>query len=222
MEEQKYGDWSLGLHQRISGKRIPIGGSIEVTQRCNNRCVHCYNNLAADDQDAREKELALVEVCHIIDELAEFGCLWLLFTGGEIFLRKDFLDIYTYAKQKGFIVTLFTNGTLITPDIAGYLSQLTPFSIEITLYGATKATYESITGVPGSFDRCMQGIRLLMDRKIPLKLKTMALVQNKHEIFAMKRFAEKELGLDFKFDAMVNPRRNCSQSPLKERLTPLE
>ena len=222
MEEQKYGDWSLELHQRLSGKRVPIAGSIEVTQRCNNRCVHCYNNLAAGDQDAREKELTLVEVCHIIDELAGFGCLWLLLTGGEIFLRKDFLDIYTYAKQKGFIVTLFTNGTLITPDIAAYLSQVTPFSIEITLYGATQATYESITGVPGSFDRCMQGIRLLMDRKLPLKLKTMALVQNKHEIFAMKRFVEKELGLDFKFDAMVNPRRNCSPSPLKERLTPLE
>jgi radical SAM protein with 4Fe4S-binding SPASM domain len=222
MEEQKYGDWSLEVHQRLSGKRVPIGGSLELTQRCNNRCVHCYNNLAAGDKAALKNELSLDEHCRIIDEIAGFGCLWLLLTGGEIFLRKDFLDIYTYAKQKGLIVTLFTNGTLITADIADYLAQLPPFSIEITLYGNTAETYESISGVPGSFDRCMRGIHLLLDRRLPLKLKTMAIAQNKHEIFDMKRFVEEELALNFKFDAMVNPRRDCSQSPLEVRLTPSE
>jgi radical SAM protein with 4Fe4S-binding SPASM domain len=222
MDEKKYGDWSLGVRQKLTGKRIPIGGSIEVTQRCNNKCVHCYNNLAAGDRNAQEKELSLVEHYRIIDELVDFGCLWLLFTGGEIFLRNDFLDIYTYAKQKGLLITLFTNGTLITSNTADYLAQLPPFSIEITLYGNTRETYESISGIPGSFDRCINGIRLLMDRKLPLKLKTMAISQNKHEIFDMKRFAEKELGLDFKFDAMVNPRRDCSQSPLDVRLSPQE
>ena len=222
MEEQKYGDWSLEVHQRISGKRIPIGGSIEVTQRCNNRCVHCYNNLAAGNKAALEKELSLDEHCRIIDEIAGFGCLWLLFTGGEIFLRKDFLDIYTYAKKKGLLITLFTNGTLITPDIADYLAQFPPFSIEITLYGSTQKTYESITGVPGSYDRCLRGTRLLMDRKLPLKLKTMAISQNKHEISQMKHFVEEELGLEFKFDTMINPRRDCSQSPLDVRLSPAE
>ena len=222
MKEQKYGDWSLEVHQRLSGKRVPIGGSIEVTQRCNNKCVHCYNNLAAGDKKALEKELSLVEHFRIIDELVDFGCLWLLFTGGEIFLRNDFLDIYTYAKQKGILITLFTNGTLITPNIADYLAQFPPFAIEITLYGNTRKTYESITGIPGSYDRCMNGIHLLMDRHLPLKLKTMAIAQNKHEIFDMKRFVEKELELDFKFDAMVNPRLDCSQSPLEVRLTPQE
>jgi len=222
MEEQKYGDWSLEVHQRLSGRRVPIGGSLELTQRCNNRCVHCYNNLAAGDKAALKNELSLDEHCRIIDEIAGFGCLWLLLTGGEIFLRKDFLDIYTYAKQKGLIVTLFTNGTLITADIADYLAQLPPFSIEITLYGNTEETYESISGVPGSFDRCMRGIRLLLDRRLPLKLKTMAIAQNRHEIFDMKRFAEEELELGFSFDPMVNPRRDCSLSPLEVRLTPRE
>ena len=222
MEEQTYGDWSLEVHHRLSGKRVPIGGSLELTQRCNNRCIHCYNNLAAGDKAALKNELALDEHCRIIDEIAGFGCLWLLLTGGEILLRKDFLDIYTYARQKGLLITLFTNGTLITTDIADYLAQLPPFSIEITLYGKTAKTYESITGIPGSYDRCLNGIRLLMERSLPLKLKTMAIAQNKHEIFDMKRFAEKELGLDFKFDAMVNPRRDCSQTPLEVRLSPRE
>ncbi len=222
MEEQKYGDWSLAVHQRISGKRIPIGGSVEVTQRCNNKCIHCYNNLAAGDTKAKDTELSLEEHYRIIDDITEAGCLWLLFTGGEIFLRNDFLDIYTYAKRKGLLITLFTNGTLITADIADYLTQLPPFSIEVTLYGRTKATYESITRVPGSYECCLNGIRMLMDRKLPLKLKTMAITQNKHELPEMKRFAEEELKLEFKFDAMINPRRDCSQSPREVRLAPAE
>lgn len=222
MEEQKYGDWSLEVHQRISGKRIPIGGSVEVTQRCNNKCIHCYNNLAAGDTKAKDTELSLEEHYRIIDDITEAGCLWLLFTGGEIFLRNDFLDIYTYAKRKGLLITLFTNGTLITADIADYLAQLPPFSIEVTLYGSTQMTYESITGVPGSYDRCLRGIRLLMDRNLPLKLKTMAITHNKHELKEMERFVEEDFGLEFKFDAMINPRLDCSQSPLDVRLTPAE
>jgi radical SAM protein with 4Fe4S-binding SPASM domain len=146
----------------------------------------------------------------------------LLFTGGEIFVRKDFLDIYTYAKQKGLLITLFTNGTLITPEIADCLVQYRPFAIEITLYGRTRQTYEQVTNISGSFDRCMQGIRLLMERDLPLKLKSMALTSNKHELWDMKRFVADELGLEFKFDAILNPRCDCSQSPLEVRLSPEE
>jgi len=94
--------------------------------------------------------------------------------------------------------------------------------IEVTLYGRTKATYESITRLPGSYERCLNGIQLLMDRKLPLKLKTMVIAQNKHELHEMQRFAQEELKLEFKFDAMINPRRDCSQSPLAVRLAPAE
>ena len=120
------------------------------------------------------------------------------------------------------MITLFTNGTLIGNEIADQLAQLPPFSIEITIYGRTKETYESITQMPGSYDRCINGIRLLMDRKLPLKLKTMATTRNQHEIDSMKRFVKQDLGLEFKFDAMINPRLDCSQSPLDVRLTPAE
>ena len=222
MEIQKYAEWSLRLHQQVVAQRIPISGSIEVTRRCNQKCVHCYINLPMGDHKARLSELTFDEHCRILDEITEAGCLWLLYTGGEIFVRKDFLDIYAYAKQKGLLITLFTNGTLITPKIANYLVQWRPFSIEITLYGRTKETYERITGTPGSYDRCMQGIRLLMERGLPLKLKTMAITPNKHEVWEMKRFVEEELGLEFKFDAMINPRFDCFQSPLAVRLSPEE
>jgi radical SAM protein with 4Fe4S-binding SPASM domain len=222
METQAYADWSLEVHERFIDCRIPFSGVVEVTQRCNNTCVHCYNNLPSKNQEARFRELAYEEHCRILDEIADSGCLWLLFTGGEIFLRQDFLDIYTYAKKKGLLITLFTNGTLITPKIADYLVKWRPFSIEITLYGRTRQTYEQITGVFGSFDRCLRGIQLLLERELPLKLKTMAITLNKHEIWEMKRFVEEQLKLDFKFDAVINPRCDCSQSPLEVRLTPAE
>jgi radical SAM protein with 4Fe4S-binding SPASM domain len=222
MEIQEYADWSLGVHQRLGGQRVPFSGTFELTRRCNNQCAHCYNNLPINDADARSRELSLEECCQILDEIAAAGCLWLLLTGGEIFLRQDFLDIYTYAGQKGMLISLFTNGTLITPEVADYLVRQPPFSIEITLYGHTRETYERVSGVSGSFERCLRGIRLLMERELPLKLKTMAITLNKHEIWDMRRFVEAELGLEFKFDPIINPRCDGSQGPLDLRLTSAE
>jgi radical SAM protein with 4Fe4S-binding SPASM domain len=196
--------------------------SIEVTRRCPLECQHCYNNLPMGDQDARGREMTTSEHFHMLDELCEMGCFWLLYTGGEIFARKDFLEIYTYAKTKGFLITLFTNGTLITERIADYLKEWPPFSIEITLYGRTRETYEELTMIPGSYERCLRGIQLLRERGLPLKLKTVATSINKHEVCAMRQFAEEELGVEFKMDGQVNPRIDCSQSPLAVRLSPEE
>ena len=215
-----YGEFSLALHNRIADKRMPMEVSLEVTRRCPLECQHCYNNLAMGDLAARNRELTKEEYCSLLDELAEMGVLWLLFTGGEIFARKDFLEIYTYAKHKGFLITLFTNGILINEKIADYLREYPPFGIEITLYGRTKQTYEALTGLPGSYERCMRGIRLLLDRGLPLKLKTVGTSLNKHEVIEMKQFAEEELGVEFKFDSLINPRIDCSLAPLNVRLTP--
>ncbi len=222
MEYQTYGAFSADLHQRQSGARVPLQVSIEVTRRCPLECLHCYNNLPMGDMDARRRELSKDEHFRMLDELVEMGCFWLLYTGGEIFARKDFLEIYTYAKKKGFLVTLFTNGTIITEQIADYLAEWPPFAIEITLYGRTRETYEALTAVPGSYDRCLRGIKLLNERGLPLKLKTVATSINKHEVGAMRQFAEEELGVEFKIDGQINPRIDCSQSPLAVRLTPEE
>ncbi len=222
MDQLSYGAFSADLHQRQLGERVPLQVSIEVTRRCPLECLHCYNNLPMGDLDARRRELPKEEHFRLLDELVEMGCFWLLYTGGEIFARKDFLEIYTYAKKKGFLITLFTNGTIITEQIADYLAEWPPFAIEITLYGRTKETYEALTAVPGSYDRCLRGIKLLRERGLPLKLKTVATSINKHEVVAMRRFAEEELGVEFKIDGQINPRIDCSQSPLAVRLTPEE
>src|ERR1700733_12700285 len=222
MEQLSYGAFSADLHQRQSGQRAPMQVSIEVTRRCPLECQHCYNNLPMGDQSARSREMTTQEHFKMLDEMAEMGCFWLLYTGGEIFARKDFLEIYTYAKQKGFLITLFTNGILINEAIANYLAEWPPFAIEITLYGRTKETYEALTQIPGSYERCLRGIKLLRERGLPLKLKTVATSINKHEITAMRQFAEEELGVEFKMDGQINPRIDCSQSPLAVRLSPEE
>ena len=221
METLTYGAFSESLHRQVRAVRAPLNGTIEVTRRCPLVCAHCYNNLPMGDRQAQVQELTVAEHRRILDEMAEAGCLWLLYTGGEIFARPDFLDIYTHAKRTGFIVTLYTNGILIDERIADYLVEWRPFSIEITLYGRTRETYERLTGVRGSFDRCMRAVALLLERELPLKLKTVAVTLNKHEIWDMQRYAE-ELGVEFRFDSEMNPRIDCSQSPLAVRLTPEE
>src|SRR3977135_1746814 len=116
-----YAAFSASLQNRLSTRRVPLNGTIEVSRRCPLTCLHCYNNLPMNDREARDRELDYDEHCRLLDELADAGCLWILYTGGEIFARRDFLDIYTYAKKKGFIITLFTNGTLVTQRIAHHL-----------------------------------------------------------------------------------------------------
>jgi radical SAM protein with 4Fe4S-binding SPASM domain len=221
IETLTYTDFSRSIHQEVNQQRIPVNGTLELSHRCPLECVHCYNNLPMSDAVARRGELTTAEHKRILDELAELGCLWLLLTGGEVLARPDFFEIYRHALSTGILVTVFTNGTLITERVADMFAETPPFAIEITLYGRTKATYEALTGIPGSFERCLRGINLLIERKLPLKLKTVAISVNKHEVNSMKRFAE-ELGVRFSFDAMMTPRIDCSASPLAVRLTPAD
>ncbi len=221
LKEISYAEFSLRVHGKASPTaRRPINGTIEVTRRCNLSCVHCYNNLPAGDSKARDRELTLEEYQGIYDQLADAGTLWILLTGGEIFARSDFLEIYRYAKQKGFLLTLFTNGIAIDEARADFLVRWRPFAIEITLYGHTRETYERLTGVSGSFMRVRRAIDILLERGLPLKLKAVVIKENRHELGAMKEFAE-DLGVEFKFDAMINPRLDGSLAPLPTRLDPV-
>jgi len=189
-------------------RRTPLEGTLETTFRCNLACVHCYVNQPAGSRAEREKELALERLKELIDEFAAEGCLDLLLTGGEVLLRPDFPELYLYAVRAGLRVTVFTNGTLVSDRIAELFAEYHPACVEISLYGMTRETYERVTRVSGSFDRCLAGIRKLHARGVPLKLKTMVLSWNAHEVAAMRGFAE-ELGLDFRHDSLLNPRVDC-------------
>jgi len=161
----------------------------------------------------------------ILDVLQKEGTLNLCFTGGEPLIRDDFLEIYSYAKTKGFIIILFTNGQALTAKIMDYLVKSPPYSIEITLNSITKKTYESITQIPGSFLKVMKTINMLKERKLPLILKTNCLKQNKHEIGRIKVFTEKlfaKLRRDkyqFRYESLIRPRNNLDKTPCNYRLS---
>lgn len=195
----------------VTGRRVPVEGVLEPTFRCNLRCVHCYVNQPAGSAEEQGRELPTARALSVIDELADAGCLNLLMTGGEVLLRADFAELYRHALRRGLLVTVFTNGTLVTDRMADLFDRHRPLLVEVSLYGMTRETYERITGVPGSYDRCLQGIRRLVDRGVPLKLKTMAMAWNAHEVADMQAFAA-ELGVAFRYDGLLNARVDCGAS----------
>lgn len=156
---------------------------IELTERCNNNCIHCYNNLPANDRKAREKEMSTGYIKDVLKEAASLGCLTVRFTGGEPLLRKDFEEIYIFTRKLGIKVALFTNATLINSDLAKLFSEIPLLEpIEVTAYGIDKKSYEKITRIPGSFDAFQRGINNLLERKIPFVVKGVIFPFNKEKI----------------------------------------
>jgi radical SAM protein with 4Fe4S-binding SPASM domain len=124
-------------------------------------------------------------------------------TGGEILSRRDFWDIADAARRRHFALRLFTNGVRVTPDVAERFAALAPLAIEVSLYGATAATHEAVTAMPGSFDRTVAGIRNLKAAGAPVVVKTLLTQRNKHEVDATMALV-RELGARFKgFDPVV-------------------
>ena len=218
LPEIEYGDFRSRLRQKLTGQRIPISGSMELTFRCNLRCQHCYVAHGHTGLPGLQ-ELSLAEIERILDEMVAEGTLWLLMTGGEPLLRRDFLEIYTAAKKRGLLVSLFTNATMITRRIADHLAEYRPFNLEISQYGATQETYERVTGIPGSYVRFQDGIDLLLEREIPIRLKTVVMTLNQHELWEMEAFA-KSLGVSFRYDAMINAGLDGAGGPLDLRISP--
>lgn len=214
---RKYSDFSQRLHSKGAEKWIPLNGEIDLTYRCNLRCGHCYCVCKPD-----KKELTTDEVFHILDEIKQAGCLWLLLSGGEPLLRKDFWEVYTYAKKEGFLITLFTNGTLLTSELVAHLQECPPFSIEISLYGISKNTYERVTGVADSFVHCIEGIHLLHKYRLPYKIKTTVTALNHRELWKIKKYVERELKAEFRFDAIISPKLDGSKMPCNLRISPEE
>jgi radical SAM protein with 4Fe4S-binding SPASM domain len=201
--------------------RIPLSGSFELTHRCNLNCIHCYLGPQAERQALQNSEMSSARIHSLLDEITEAGCLYLLITGGEPLLRDDFPEIYRHAKMNGLLVTVFTNGTLVTDSVIELFRELPPFETEISIYGATAETYERITRVPGSYERCFRGIQRLLDNNIKLNLKTILMTINRHEFTAMGNIA-RDLGVRFRFDAAISPCIDGNNSTLNLRVPPEE
>lgn len=207
-----------GFSRIIESRRVPFSGSLALTHRCNLGCVHCYVK-EETQKDVERFELGTSQWKKIISEIKEEGCLYLLLTGGEPLLREDFAEIYTFAKQNGFLVTVFTNGTLVTDRLADLFRKLPPRLVEISLYGASAETHDRITGVPGSFSQALHGIETLLGQGIHIGLKSVLMTWNADEFPAIERLA-RSYGATFRLDAQIFPSLKGDHSALELRVSP--
>jgi radical SAM protein with 4Fe4S-binding SPASM domain len=216
----EYKDFSRELHERADQYDRVIKAQLELTYRCNLHCVHCYT----DPYNSREffpKELSLEEIKRILDEMADLGILYLNLTGGEIFTHPHFFEIYDCAYRKGFLLMLYTNGTIFTQAIIDRLKQAPPFSIDISCHSVNEAAFDRFTQVPGSFRQFMKGMELLRSSGLPICFKTKAMNWNKDELSQIKAFIE-SFGRRFEFTTRLSPRLNGDLSSFDHRLTPEE
>lgn len=145
---------------------------IELTERCNNNCLHCCINLPEKDAHAKKNELTTNEWKNVLDQAAALGALTVRFTGGEPLIREDFNDLYLYARHIGLRVLLFTNARLITPQLARLFSKVPPIEkIEVTVYGMRPESYTAVSRKQKAYAECFKGIDLLLDYKIPFIVK---------------------------------------------------
>lgn len=211
--------------------KAPLLGRLdmELTERCNNNCIHCCINLPADDLEAKKKELSADEIKRILKEAVSLDCMSVRFTGGEPLLREDFEELYLFARRSGLKVLLFTNATLITPYLADLFSRIPPLEkIEISVYGMKKSSYEAVTRTAGSYEAAWRGINLLLKKKIPFVVKQAVLPSNKSEIDEFEAWAatipwmDKQPSYSMFFDLRCRCDGKKNESIKKLRLTPEE
>ena len=188
---------------------VPLSGSIALTHRCNLRCLHCRAASGCSESSCGGRppeawvdggeELSTERILAALDGAAAAGCLFMLLTGGEPLLRRDFVTIYTHAKRLGMLVTVFTNGTLVDDRILSLFVDLPPKGVEISIYGASAKTHDAVTGLPGSFDRCLRTVERFQERKITIGLTSLLMKKDIDEFPAIMRLA-KLLGVTWRLD----------------------
>lgn len=216
MLKQEYRTFSSKTHGTSLGIQQASSCQFEITFCCAFHCRHCYTdcyNTAA----RQRKELSTQKICALLDRLHAAGVVWLCLTGGDPLCRKDFLEIYAFAKKKGFLVTIFTSAASINKTIVSYFRKSPPFVVEVTVPAATKKTHEFITQIPGSLQRQMRGIGLLRQAKIPLRIKTLITGDNRGEITQLRKKVT-AWGLKLTVDLDICARLNGDQFPCTLRL----
>jgi MoaA/NifB/PqqE/SkfB family radical SAM enzyme len=181
LDKQSY---SIGSGRLVP--RLPLEGDIDLTYRCNCNCRHCWLRMPANDGVEKE-ELSFDEIIRIVGEARAMGCRRWSISGGEPMLRPDFVDIFDRITHRSLPYSLNTNGTLITPAIAGLLKR--KGAKMVALYGANAEIHDHITRTPGSFAATMQGFAYLREAKAGFIVQLIPMRDNYHEFDAMTRLA---------------------------------
>lgn len=197
------------LLQEMSDKalklNIPLSVQLDLTYRCNERCVHCY--LDHDDHG----EMTTSEIKHLLDEMADAGVFILTLSGGEIFLRKDFFELLEHARRLMFCVKLKTNAVLIREREAARLRDLGVESVQISIYSHRPEVHDAITLIPGSLKRSVDAIRFLKSQGLKVIIANVLMTQNMQDYPGVRALAA-ELGVECTLDPTVTPMMDGNRS----------
>lgn len=208
MKNKTYQDFWQDLHKNARKERILLRVMFELTYSCNFKCRHCYLP-PSYIKKYQKTELGTGEIFSILEQLRDIGCFYLGFTGGEPFLRKDFMQILWHAKKCGFQIIIYTNGSLIDKKVAGELKYIRPNKIDITIPAMSNKVFESITNVMGSQRKVFRAIRFLHKNGINLGFKSCLLKENKSEVDKIRNFAA-SLNIPHRLSDVLLP---CLDSP---------
>jgi radical SAM protein with 4Fe4S-binding SPASM domain len=184
---------------------IPLSVQLDLTYRCNERCVHCY----LDHED--HGEMTTGEIKNLLEQLAAAGVFVLTLSGGEILLRKDFFEILEYARALMFCVKLKSNAVLIREREAERIRSLGVESVQVSIYSHRPEVHDAITKVPGSLKRSVDAIRFLKARGLKVIIANVLMVQNVADYPKVKALAA-ELGVQFTIDPTITPKMDGDRS----------
>ncbi len=177
---------------------IPLSVQLDLTYRCNERCIHCY----LDHED--HGEMTPAEILGLLDQLAAAGVFFLNVSGGEIFMRPDLFTIIEHARKLQFSVKLKTNGVMIREAKARRIAALGVEAVQISLYSHDAATHDEITKLRGSFKRTVEGARLLRDAGVKVIFANVLMQQNADHYKQVQALAA-EMGIRYEVDATITP-----------------
>ena len=177
---------------------VPLSVQLDLTYRCNERCVHCY----LDHHD--HGEMTTAEIKDLLDQMADAGVFYLTISGGEILMRRDFFEILEYARMRTFCIKLKTNGILIRKKEADRIKALGVESVQISIYSHVPEVHDAITKLPGSLEQSIEAIRRLRAHGIQVTIANVLMVQNANDYSGVRALAA-ELGAQFIMDPTVTP-----------------
>ena len=192
---------------------IPLSVQLDLTYRCNERCVHCY--LDHDDHG----EMTAAEIKNLLGQLAEAGVFFLILSGGEIFLRKDLFEIVEYARRLSFSVKLKTNAVMIRKARAQRIAALGVESVQISVYSHRAEIHDAITKLPGSFRRTMEGARFLKSNGVRVSFANVLMKHNSNDYPKVQALAA-DLGVGYNVDATITPMMDGNRSTLGLNVDP--
>lgn len=192
------------IRQECMEKHRLFSVSLELTYRCSEKCIHCYIDDTPGYHQKQQQELSLEDYRLILDQLRNMGCMQVLLTGGEVCMRKDFLDIAEYAVEKGFVVDIYTNGISMTDDQFDRLTSLPLNSVSFSLYGGTAEVHDRITRVPGSFEKTVYRMMMTKCAGMETYIKTVVMKDNAEDYENLMKLG-KRLKIRVASSLMITP-----------------